>query len=327
MNLLFSKHNLKFRPLLMSLILQRASWKSLYGIFDFLLRDNSQEICPMSALDFFTALTISPRLWQGRDKAIPKHYHTEDVLQLTKEQALKMVDFILEEARLQENNWKKQMETRLGLLLKCIDIWGVHIMKSLYEKCDDDVYCSELLMMIYMSLPFTGQNGVVFKANISADVYNKTCPSAVDEVAHCLLSALAATPRNKDWSKKSQDLELCARKLTATHPILVLRQLPMLAGSLKGRAQYEWGVLKSRGHLMLFHQVLGLMELLEPMIFEPSLTLSDLLDSFFLLLQYHGNSKDLNVLVNRMVAFMQKWMEKDMKAASKYLLEHGAVLK
>lgn len=329
MNLLFSKHNLKFRPLLMSLILQRASWKSLHNIFDYLLLENhSQDICPMSALDFFTALTKSPRLWQGRDKAIPKHYHNEDVLQLTKDQAIKMVQFILEEAQNNNNNWKKQMESRLELLLKCVNIWAVHIMKFLIQKSDNNIYCRELLLMIYMSLPFIGQNNEINlkKTIISIDVYNKTCSSAVDEVAHCLLSALAATPRSKDWPKKSQDLELCARKLTATHPVLVLRQLPMLAGSLKGRAQYEWSVLKSRGHLMLFHQVLGLMELLEPVIFEPTSTLNDLLDSFFLLLQYHGNNKDLNILVNRLVDFMQKWMMKDIKNASKYLQEHGNIL-
>lgn len=46
----------------------------------------------------------------------------------------------------------------------------------------------------------------------------------LDVTSHCLLSALAAAPgQGKDWSRKAQDLELAARKMAATHPVLVLR--------------------------------------------------------------------------------------------------------
>lgn len=86
MDLLFSKQKLPFRPLLMSLLLQRASWSILHGIMAHLLVDDISQICPVSSLEFFTALTKSPKLWQGRDKAIPKHYHFEDILQLTHNQ-------------------------------------------------------------------------------------------------------------------------------------------------------------------------------------------------------------------------------------------------
>lgn len=86
MDLLFSKEKLQFRPLLMSLVLQRANWNILHNIMMYLLQENSSQICPVSALDFLTALTKIPKLWQGRDKAIPKHYHFEDILQLTRNQ-------------------------------------------------------------------------------------------------------------------------------------------------------------------------------------------------------------------------------------------------
>ncbi|KAJ8965278.1 hypothetical protein NQ314_004241 [Rhamnusium bicolor] len=86
MDLLFSKQKLQFRPLLMSLVLQRASWRILHSIMAYLLKDDNGHLCPVSALEFLTALTKSPKLWQGRDKAIPKHYHFEDVLKLTRGQ-------------------------------------------------------------------------------------------------------------------------------------------------------------------------------------------------------------------------------------------------
>lgn len=86
MDLLFSKRDLPFRPLLISILLQRASWSVLSGVLNYLLDGNILDRCPVSALDFLTALTQSPKLWQGRDKAIPKHHHSEDVLQLNSNQ-------------------------------------------------------------------------------------------------------------------------------------------------------------------------------------------------------------------------------------------------
>lgn len=86
MDLLFSKEKLPFRPLLISLILQRANWDILHSIMVYLLRTDTVKICPVSALDFLTALTKNPKLWQGRDKAIPKHHHFEDILRLNRDQ-------------------------------------------------------------------------------------------------------------------------------------------------------------------------------------------------------------------------------------------------
>lgn len=86
MDLLFSRRTLSFRPLLMSLVLQKASWRTLHGIVSILLDGKVSERCPKSVLDFLSSLMQSPRLWQGRDKSIPKHSHPEDVLHLDKEQ-------------------------------------------------------------------------------------------------------------------------------------------------------------------------------------------------------------------------------------------------
>lgn len=72
----------------MSLVLQKASWRTLHGIVTVLLDGKVGERCPKSVLDFLTALTQSPKLWQGRDKSIPKHSHIEDVLHLNREQVV-----------------------------------------------------------------------------------------------------------------------------------------------------------------------------------------------------------------------------------------------
>ncbi|XP_050313289.1 integrator complex subunit 1 isoform X2 [Anthonomus grandis grandis] len=330
-DLLFSNKELPFRPLLMSLLLQRASWQSLYTLVTYLLNDESKNICPVSLLDYLTALIKSPKLWQGRDKAVPKHVHYEDILTLNESQVSTVVKCILDEAEINDKkencNWKLKMQLRLELLLKCIGNHAIAIMQRLFlEASPNNKKCRQLLLMLYMSLPFSGQDDIQLKPETIFEVSNINCPSAVDKMTHYLLSALSATSRSKDWMKKSQDLESCARKLAATHPVLILRHLPMLVGYLKERAQYDWPILKNRGHFLFFGQVLGIMELLQPFIFFQPHTLYDLFEVFFLLLQSHYQRNELNGIVKRVVVFMQTWMVYDVNKASKFLQEHGGIL-
>ncbi|XP_018336442.1 integrator complex subunit 1 isoform X3 [Agrilus planipennis] len=326
MNLLFAKEQIPFRPLLISLLLQRGSWQTLFSLRTQLLKCK-QEYCPVSVLNFLKALTQSPKLWQGRDKAVPKHHDTEDVLQLNSQQLAVLTNYILEEAHLYEENWQSNMESRLPLLLQSIGYSASTVARVLLDKVQNDEKARELLLMLYMSVPAVKSHIENFDMQqLAGAAYSKTCGSVVDVISHTLFSALTTTPRVKDWSRKSIDLELCARKLAAVHPELVLRQLPMLAGSLRGRAQYEWIVLKSRGHFLLFTQVLGIVELLQPIVFEQTKALSSFCDSYFLLLQYHGHSKDLTTLLSRFVTFLQNWMMHDVKNALKYLQQHGHLL-
>lgn len=61
----------------------------------------------------------------------------------------------------------------------------------------------------------------------------------------------------------------------------------MLAASLRGRVHLESPVFRGRSHLLLFMQTLGLLELLQPHIFQPehAQPLEDTLDSFFAMFQ------------------------------------------
>lgn len=221
------------------------------------------------------------------------------------------------------------MEARLPLLLQSIQNYARFVVDWLLSQADNNHKASLLLLMLYISLPYTRKYMTASKMEhfTAADFYRTSSGGSIDVISHTLLSALTATSKSKDWSKKSQDLDVCARKLTATHPELVLRQLPMLAGSLKGRAQYDWGVLKSRGHLMLFQQVMGLLELLQPKVFQQTGVLCEIMESYFKLLQVHGHMKDLTGLVGRIVVFLQNWMTKDIKNALKYLHQYGNILK
>lgn len=239
-----------------------------------------------------------------------------------------MVKYVLEETKIDEEKWCNIMEMRLPLVLKSIQSNQLAVTKYLLQESVGNEKAQKLLLMLYMSLPSIGRFMLNFDINkFSTITYSSTYASAVDVISHTLLSALTSTNRTKEWHKKSQELELCARKLTAEHPNLVIRQLPMLAGSLKGRAQYDWNIIKTRGHLLLFGQILGLLELLEPIVFHQTEALCTLLDSFFLLLKYHGQLKELSSLLNRLVIFLQNWMIQDIQSALKYLQQYGQILK
>lgn len=332
MELLFANQQLSFRPLLTSIVLQRASWKTLNNVIDYLLiPDNVSKNCPSSVLDFLTALTQCPRLWQGRDKSVPKHFKSEDVLHLNNKRILTVIDYILEEYHLEMDDIdkmaEKTMERRLSLIIIAMNNSDTteQVVKKLVGL-EHQQSAMDLLLMLYMNLPRV----VSYLSNrqFASFRFAKTSRSALDLISHTILSALTANTRvrDKEWTAKSHDLELCARKLAATHPDLVLRQLPMLAACLRGRALYDWNVLRSRGHFLLFGQIIGLMELLQPSIYQETETLCALLDSFIDLLKYHGHNKELNNIVPRIVTFLQNWMMQDMQSSLKYLQKYGYVL-
>lgn len=226
MDLLFSRKTLSFRPLLMSLVLQKASWRTLHGIVTVLLDGKVSEKCPKSVLDFLASLTQSPKLWQGRDKSIPKHNHIEDVLHLTKEQVffnlpqeklekfsgffpflqvITLVQYILEEANVNENDWDKRMEARLPVLLQSIKTYAKPVVEWLLSQANENYKASLLLLTIYISLPFTRKYMKSAKTDhFSEAARYRTSSGSIDVISHTILSALTATSKSKDWAKKSQ---------------------------------------------------------------------------------------------------------------------------
>lgn len=74
------------RPYLLTLLTHRASWGRLQSCVDHLLSKFEKNYSASAVLDFMEALTRNPRLWQGREKHIPKHHTPESVLHLSKDQ-------------------------------------------------------------------------------------------------------------------------------------------------------------------------------------------------------------------------------------------------
>ncbi|PNF16802.1 hypothetical protein B7P43_G18054 [Cryptotermes secundus] len=333
------------RPYLLTLLTHRASWATLHHCLQNLLNECDQKYDPTAVLDFLWALTCNPKLWQGREKFTPKHHSAEDILGLTSAQTLALVGYIVEEALLtvRESETHLQqialdkMESRLPLLLQCtsggqemaaVARYLVDIMSAKTGTKSDIAH--QLLLKLYLRIPGLIHHLVDVELDkfLAGACVNEWSSSVLDGMSHTLFTALTATSQSKDWTRRSQEYELLARKMASVHPILVLRQLPMLAATLRGRVHLDFAVFRSRNHLNLFQQVVGILELLQPHIFlqEYSEGLEDTLRSYFALFKYHGHMKDLLSLLNRFISLLQGFISYDAQRALKYLQKHAHVL-
>lgn len=351
MRLLFSKTDavMSFRPYLMSLLSHRASWGTLRKCVTRLLSELSCRYDPGAVLDFLSALTSNPKLWQGRDKFTPKNYKMEDVLELDDAEVNNLVGYVVGEA---SEAGVMKMSSRLSLLIPCLGERNrtiLSVVRYLQGVCrqpepeamevitldesetrpKSDV-AQEFLVLLYTKLP-----KIVYI--LSKDERKKLCKlshisdrsiSISDNISHNLFTALAATPRSKDWTKRSHEFDLLARKMAAVHPALILRQLPMIATGLKGRTHLDFSVFKSRNHLTLFTQILGIIELLTPDVFEESHKkgLEGVLRSYFSLFKNHGHVKELQAMLGRFVSLLQAFMSHNPGRALSYIQQYAHLL-
>ncbi|XP_012235506.1 integrator complex subunit 1 [Linepithema humile] len=332
------------RPYLLTLLTHRASWATLYKCVGHLLDKYDEGYDPTAVLDFLWALTCNPKLWQGRDKFTPKHYVPENILLLEERQLLNLVTYLVSEAviicNMQNRNAAlARMDIRLDLLLHCIsteDELISSVVNYLAERMMDNIdkdsadMAHQFLLHMYMKIPKVICFLNTFQANkfVNGAKITDWTGSVLDCMSHSLLTALAATPRQKSWNSKSQEFELCARKMAAVHPILVLRQLPMLASSLMGRCYLDFSQFRSGHHLNLFTQVMGLLELLQPHLFDKQheTPLENTLENYFQCFQNYGHVKDITSLVIRFVSLLQSYISREPQRAMKYLQKHAQAL-
>ena len=87
-----------------------------------------------------------------------------------------------------------------------------------------------------------GGGGHLDGGGSSVSIYGNT--SGVDTISHFLLLALASTQHGRNWTDQMREFEAAARKLAATHPLLLLRNLPLLAVGMKGRTDFDFSFFK-----------------------------------------------------------------------------------
>ncbi|XP_058814949.1 integrator complex subunit 1 [Topomyia yanbarensis] len=322
MDLLFNRSLPEFRPYLLSLLSHQASWETLYQTIEILMESFNPSFDPSSVLDFIDAMTRNPKLWQGRDKAVPKHEQIEYILTLKENQIKTFIDYILAEAV------QQRMCQRVKLLLQCIDK-KFEYLSSMVEYADakNDPSSKKFLQQLYLNIPPMKFMMPHIHGVYDADVRHATgCVG--DKFAYYILTTITNLSNPRDFQQMSAEMELIVRKLSASHPVLLLRQLSVLATMLQGRAHMDLQVLRAEYHFHLFHQVIGILELLQPLVFNDcyQVGLQNALDCYFALLRNHGNVKETYTLIYRFMELLQAYISSNPKTAIEYVQKHSDLL-
>ncbi|XP_049537628.1 integrator complex subunit 1 [Anopheles darlingi] len=357
MELLFSRSLSNSRPYLLSLMSHQASWATLHQTIGLLLDSFDASFDPSSVLDFVDTLTRNPRLWQGRDKAVPKHEQIEYILSLSEQQTCTFIDYILAEDAVDRTTTMtthggsvRRLGQRVRLLLHCLPTkykllpkMVAYVERQLAEPGERGRMGRQFLQQLYLHLPtmkFLLPNvGRSINGSVSAtpgtgesvyeaNVQNVTGGCLADRFTYYILTTIASLNNPRDFQTMSAEMELIARKLAASHPTLLLRQLPVLAALLQGRAHMDLHVLRSEYHFHLFHQVMGILELLAPLVFRDCYRdgLHNALDCFCQLLRHHGTFKESYTLIYRFVEFLQSYIATNPPTAVAFVEQYADVL-
>ena len=206
-----------------------------------------------------------------------------------------------------------------------------------FEK--DHLAVKELILHVYMKIPhclihLVKENRAVTGNNFMNQILPKSLSdglqtSVVDVVSHTLISSLAATQAGRAWGLQMQEFECSIRKLASTHPLLVLRNLPLIAASLHGRTHFEFTFFRSRNHMTFYVMMLGVMDLLSPFIFRPEYKKSfqDALNCYFEMLRSYFVKKDsMAGLIDKFIGFLLIYLDHQPSEATKFIKTKGGPL-
>lgn len=311
-----------FRPYLLALLIHQSSWEILHYYINTILNANTDLVFdPTSVLDFLHACIYIPKIWQGRYKKKNKRGNEEDILALTEEQTKCVINYILEEAVVKYPSGNEcsydTLEQRLKLLLMC-----VALRRSLINSCVEHLVevisggghkgklAHELLLQAYHQVPslFSLVSDVVSFFSEGTGIRSIHCK--LDIISHTLLLSLARTDATKNCFARMAKIEFICKKLASTHPVLLLRQLPMMTSLLRGRVHLEYHLFRHQNHVALFSCFLSILELLSPYVFKSEYCndLNSILSLYMDVFQTYGSPKEIVQLLHRFFGFLLNYL-------------------
>ncbi|KAK7806505.1 hypothetical protein U0070_017497 [Myodes glareolus] len=320
---------LSFRPYLLALLTHQASWSTLHRCIRVLLGKSREQ----SALGHLHTPNCRARIliWKRRE---------ELVLHVQGPELLSLVELILSEAETRSQDGdsaaRTLIQTRLPLLLSCCRGNSESVGKvtehltSCIQQWGDSVLgqrCRDLLLQLYLQRPEV--RVPVPEVLLQSEGATSSSICKLDGLIHRFITLLADTSDSRSSESRVADANMACRKLAVAHPILLLRHLPMIAALLHGRTHLNFQEFRQQNHLAFFLHVLGILELLQPRVFqnEHQGALWDCLRSFVrLLLNYRKSSRHLAPFISKFVQFIHKYVACSAPAAVAFLQKHAEPL-
>uniref|UniRef100_A0A8D8YUP5 Integrator complex subunit 1 n=3 Tax=Cacopsylla melanoneura TaxID=428564 RepID=A0A8D8YUP5_9HEMI len=308
-------------PYILTLLIHHASWTTLHQCVQILLTRLSVESCnPRTVLDFLQALNSNPKFWQGREKNVPKHKENtyDDVLSLTHEQVICVIEYIVKEGELYGVD---RIRSRINLCHNITPPVLEYLVRNKH-KAYSSLVQKHLYIEFYLRFPsFLSCVGEIAGGTDMIVHMNNTGTTVLDKMSHTIITGLTCVelPRTKN-----HQLESALRKLASKHPILVLRQLPLIANSLLGIVYLESNVLRNRNYLNLFQQILRLLQLFEPHIFNKVYkeSLQYIIDTYTQLFLQHGYMQEVSAMLPKFISFIQNYVSNDAETVNIYIQDN-----
>nr|XP_015804103.2 integrator complex subunit 1 isoform X1 [Nothobranchius furzeri]XP_054596128.1 integrator complex subunit 1 isoform X1 [Nothobranchius furzeri] len=337
-----------YRPYLLALLTHQSNWSTLLQCISALLaKHRDYKLDPSSALDFLWACSHIPRIWQGRDQKIPQKKTEKFVLRLSSEELISLVDLILSESELNSSAKEGKscldqascslIQSRLPLLhsycdgaldnIKKVSEYLINCTKK-WEDSPMSMRCQNLLLQIYLHFPEVIQHVTLPSGTFSSGGAADGSSCKLDVLVHRLVTLLADVGDSKSAEGRVSDANLACRKLAVSHPVLLLRHLPMIAGLLHGRVHLNMQEFRQQNHMTFFSNVLAILELLQPLVFysDHQRALQDCLLSVMKVLQNFQRSRSPLIFINKFLQFTQNYITHDAAAAIPYLQKHSDIL-
>ncbi|XP_064630438.1 integrator complex subunit 1-like isoform X2 [Lineus longissimus] len=338
-----AKNQTSHQPYLLALLTHQSSWSSLHSCVRSLLKTDADKGWYESSavLDFLWACIHIPKIWQGRERSLPKHHKLEDVFNLTTDQLCCIVDHVITEAwEMSDGKCSESalecLEWRVQLLEKCCCNYRSRIVTVIQHICNQvkkqspkSSLCQHLVLEVYFHYPYS-YHWVSDLNFILKDIQTaQDCgASKLDGISHRLLTSLSEAKHGSRSENRMYDANIACRKMATEHPILLLRQLPMMAALLKGRTHFTIGEFRHKNHHILFTHVLGILELLMPQVFQKEYTsLGDIIEAYFAAIGNYGFQNPLLMpLINKFIHFIHQFTAHDPVRATKILHNHVELL-
>ncbi|XP_033752257.1 integrator complex subunit 1-like [Pecten maximus] len=306
---------------LLALLTHQSSWSALHRSINTLLQKSpSNSFCPTTVLDFLWACLQIPKIWQGREQRISKKQTVENVLSLSQGQLETILNYVVEEAVTNESSQTDHkgipLSSRVELLVTCTNNEESNI-KFVAKQAQDALADNrhkgvnqKVLVELYAQCPRLLSWLPDIFTSLTDKCLSQETVIQVDLISFRLLTSLGHAGHGRRNEDRMHDANIACRKLASQHPLLMLRQLPMLSALLKGKTQFKIGQLRHRNYLQLFTHILGLLEAMQPLVFrrDYSASHSDILESYVSLLQNHGMERILAPIVAKFIRYLQNYM-------------------
>ncbi|XP_003746940.2 integrator complex subunit 1 [Galendromus occidentalis] len=347
LRLLFEKTNgrvsqtSRFRLYLLSVLIHRAHWTTLlHCISQLLVRPLDPRFDASAVLDFLSACMFIPKIWQGRDKKLPKHHVIENVLALSTDEICSVADYIIEEMidAKEEEHSKNVVTSRMHIVEhSCvkqahITFLADHLVTIVSDNGPRSNAAKTLLVKLYLCMP-----SIIFSADsvnyLLSDISpQKNGHTRVDSLSHSILIALSVCDTDKNFKSDLRYLNLSCRKLAATHPDLFLRQLPLIASLLHSRMSLGIPMFGQKNNRKSFFTcMLGIMELLSNKLYHQEYTsvVNSIFGVYLESLLLHVNAgmtraveDNIGGNLNHLLGLVQSYVKHNPDAAREFLAAH-----